>query len=59
MSTQEYEQISKKAEQELNTHQAKTGEARREGLDPGAGVNSYVEKTFPGAEVKYGEGLTA
>lgn len=54
-----YEQISKNAEADLNSYQAKTGNARAEGLDD-AGVNSYAEKKFAneGANVEYGENLS-
>lgn len=52
-----YEQISKAAEADLNTYQSKTGNARPQGLDD-AGVNSYAEKKFDGAEVTYGDDLS-
>ena len=52
-----YEQISKQAEADLNTYQAKTGNARPQGLDD-AGVNSYAEKKFENASVQYGDELS-
>lgn len=44
--------IAAKAEQDLNTYQAKTGAARGRDIDE-AGVDTRVEKHFPGAEVTY------
>ena len=52
-----YEQIAKQAEADLNTYQSKTGNARPQGLDD-AGVNSFAEKKFEGAEVSYGDELS-
>jgi hypothetical protein len=52
-----YEQIAKEAELDLNTYQAKTGNARPEGLDD-AGVNSYAEKKFETGNVEYGDELS-
>ena len=53
-----YEQIAKQAEADLNTYQAKTGNARRmEGLDD-AGVNSAAENKFENASVQYGDELS-
>ncbi|EFY92146.1 hypothetical protein MAC_01747 [Metarhizium acridum CQMa 102] len=53
----DYESISKQAEADLNTYQSKTGNARPQGLDE-AGVNSFAEKKFDSAEVKYGDELS-
>ena len=52
-----YEEISKRAEADLNTDQAKTGANRHEGLAE-AGVDSYAEKKFPGAEILTGDELS-
>ncbi|KAL9473320.1 hypothetical protein ACSS6W_007700 [Trichoderma asperelloides] len=52
-----YEEISRRAEADLNTYQSKTGNARPQGLDD-AGVNSYAEKKFDSAEVTYGDDLS-
>lgn len=52
-----YEEISRRAEADLNTYQAKTGNARRQ-ADDDAGVNSYVEKKFDSANVSYGDDLS-
>lgn len=49
------EQIAQKAEQDANSHRAKTGHAA--GLDD-AGVDSTVENKFPGAQVRYGDDLS-
>lgn len=51
-----YEQIAKDAEADLNTYQAKTGSGRGE-TNYGAGVGSYAENKFEGAEVTSGEDL--
>ncbi|KAL1862966.1 hypothetical protein VTK73DRAFT_6577 [Phialemonium thermophilum] len=51
-SKNELESIAYQAEQDLNTYQAKTGNAR--GNDIGeAGVDTRTEKKFPGSEVRY------
>lgn len=47
-----YEEISRRAEADLNTYQSKTGNARPQGLDD-AGVNSYAEKKFGSAKITY------
>ncbi|KAM5360645.1 hypothetical protein ACJZ2D_013605 [Fusarium nematophilum] len=52
-----YEQIAKQAEQDLNTYQAKTGNARPQGADT-AGVNPIVENKFEGAQVEFGDELS-
>ncbi|KAI9155472.1 Protein BTN1 [Paramyrothecium foliicola] len=52
-----FEQIAKQAEADLNTYQAKTGNARAQGLDD-AGVNSFAEKKFENASVEYGDELS-
>ncbi|KAL7908303.1 hypothetical protein GGI35DRAFT_481005 [Trichoderma velutinum] len=52
-----YEEISNRAEADLNTYQSKTGAARPQ-ADDDAGVNSYVEKKFDGAKVAYGDELS-
>ncbi|KAM0255335.1 hypothetical protein ACHAQJ_005852 [Trichoderma viride] len=52
-----YEEISRRAEADLNTYQSKTGAARPQGLDD-AGVNSYAEKKFDSATVTYGDDLS-
>lgn len=51
-----YEQIAKDAEADLNTYQAKTGNARGES-NYDAGVGLYAENKFEGAEVTSGEDL--
>jgi len=51
-SNDELRDIANQAERDLNTYQAKTGNAR--GRDIGeAGVDTRVEKDFPGAQVSY------
>jgi hypothetical protein len=52
-----YEQIAKNAEADLNSYQAKTGNARSQGLDD-AGVNSMADKKFENAGVQYGDELS-
>lgn len=52
-----FEEISKQAEADLNTYQAKTGEARRFGVDD-AGANTYQAEKFPGAEVQQDDDLS-
>ncbi|KAL6862227.1 hypothetical protein J3F83DRAFT_745455 [Trichoderma novae-zelandiae] len=52
-----YEEISRRAEADLNTYQAKTGAARPSTLDD-AGVDSNVEKKFDSANVTYGDDLS-
>lgn len=49
---EELNSIASQAERELNTYQAKTGVARGTDIDE-AGVDTRVEKKFPGAEVRY------
>lgn len=51
-SSEELQKIIHQAEADLNTYQAKTGEAREQYDDP-AGVRSLNENKFPGANVKY------
>jgi hypothetical protein len=51
-SNDELRDIAHQAERDLNTYQAKTGNAR--GNDIGeAGVDTRAEKHFPGAQVSY------
>ncbi|KIL85048.1 hypothetical protein FAVG1_11476 [Fusarium avenaceum] len=52
-----YEQIAKEAEQDLNTYQAKTGNARPQDVG-GAGFNAYAENKFEGAHVEFGDELS-
>lgn len=56
-STEELNRIAHQAEADLNTYQAKTGEARNQ-ADDVAGVRSNVENKFPGADVRYGDDLS-
>ncbi|KAM0352366.1 hypothetical protein ACHAPU_002031 [Fusarium lateritium] len=51
-----YEQIAADAEKDLNTYQAKTGNARPDTVDSG-GVNAYAENKFEGAHVEVGDEL--
>ena len=53
----DFQEISRQAEQDLNTYQAKTGEARRFGVDD-AGANTYQAEKFPGAEVTQDDDLS-
>ncbi|KAK7415717.1 hypothetical protein QQX98_005630 [Neonectria punicea] len=53
----DFEQIAKQAETDLNTYQAKTGNARPQGLDD-AGVNATAERKFDDANVEYGDELS-
>lgn len=50
-----YEEISKQAEADLNTYQAKAGTGRH---TDDAGVNSLAENKFEGAEVLTGDDLS-
>ncbi|KAF4343715.1 hypothetical protein FBEOM_2302 [Fusarium beomiforme] len=52
-----YEQIAKEAEGDLNTYQAKTGNARPQDADS-AGVNALAENKFEGAHVEFGDELS-
>ncbi|KAF4470538.1 hypothetical protein FALBO_2538 [Fusarium albosuccineum] len=52
-----YEQIAKQAKKDLNTYQAKTGNARPQDAE-GAGVNPLVENKFEGAQVEFGDELS-
>lgn len=52
-----FEEISKQAEADLNTYQAKTGEARAFGVDD-AGANTLQAEKFPGAEVQHDDDLS-
>ncbi|KAF4977915.1 hypothetical protein FZEAL_5620 [Fusarium zealandicum] len=54
-----YEQIAKQAEQDLNTYQAKTGNARPQDAE-NAGVNPHAENKFAdsGAQVEFGEDIS-
>lgn len=45
-------ELAERAEEEVNTYQAKTGRARGNDLGE-AGVDTRVEKKFPGAQVAY------
>lgn len=53
----DFEQIARQAETDLNSYQAKTGNARPQGLDD-AGVNSTAERKFDDATVEYGDELS-
>lgn len=55
-SNDELNRIAMEAEADLNSYQAKQG-LNNSSLDD-AGVDSGVEKKFPGAEVKYGTDLS-
>lgn len=59
-SNDELRNIAAEAEQDLNTYQAKTGNARGPGGDLGevSGVDSRTTKHFPGSELRYGDDLT-
>lgn len=52
-------QIANRAEKDLNTYQAKTGEARKQ-ADNDSGTNAMAEKEFAkyGAELKDGDELS-
>ncbi|EWG40926.1 hypothetical protein FVEG_03148 [Fusarium verticillioides 7600] len=52
-----YEQIAKEAEMDLNTYQAKTGNARPQDIE-GAGVNPHAENKFESAQVEFGDELS-
>lgn len=52
-----YEEISRQAEADLNTYQAKTG-AARPSANNDAGVDTNVEKKFESANVAYGDDLS-
>ncbi|KAH0489883.1 hypothetical protein TgHK011_001375 [Trichoderma gracile] len=52
-----YEEISRQAEADLNTYQAKTGAARPSSNND-AGVDTNVEKKFESANVAYGDDLS-
>ncbi|KAF4493784.1 hypothetical protein FAGAP_10081 [Fusarium agapanthi] len=52
-----YEQIAKEAEMDLNTYQAKTGNARPQDVE-GAGVNPHAENKFESAQVEFGDELS-
>lgn len=52
-----YEQIAKDAERDLNTYQAKTGNARHQ-ADDEAGVNSFAASKFENAQVTTGDELS-
>lgn len=56
MNDSDYTKIAEQAEADLNTYQAKTGEARPQGLAD-AGVNTESERKFPSSEVSYGDDL--
>lgn len=51
-SNDELRNIAEQAERDVNTYQAKTGRARGRDIDE-AGVDTRVEKQFPGAQVSY------
>lgn len=55
-SNDELNAIAKQAEVDLNSHQAKHG-LNNSSINE-AGVDSGVEKKFPGAEVKYDQELS-
>lgn len=52
-----YEQISKQAEADLNTYQAKTGSSRPQ-ADDDAGINSVATKKFQVGDVTTGDELS-
>jgi len=53
-SSEELQNIAAQAEQDLNSYSAKTGSSRSQGVTTvESGVNSEVEKKFPGATVAY------
>ena len=54
-STDELRDIAYQAEKDINTYQSKTGRARGRDIDE-SGVDTRVEKKFPGARVDYGDG---
>lgn len=56
-SNDELLKIAEKAEQDLNTYQAKTGRARGHDLEEVSGVDSRAPKYFPGADLRYGDDL--
>ncbi|KAF3356159.1 hypothetical protein VdG1_06487 [Verticillium dahliae VDG1] len=56
-SDEQLNRIAADAEADLNSYQAKTGEAREQ-ADDAAGVRSIPENKFPGADVKYGDDLS-
>ncbi|OIW33366.1 hypothetical protein CONLIGDRAFT_628252 [Coniochaeta ligniaria NRRL 30616] len=56
-SNDELRDIANQAEKDVNTYQAKTGAARGRDIDE-AGVDTRVEKKFPGATVAYDPHLT-
>lgn len=49
--------LAQQAERELNTYQAKTGNARGRDIDE-AGVDTRTEKKFPGSQVNYNPDLS-
>lgn len=51
-------EIAHQAEADANTYQAKTGAARKTGLDNNADVGSSAEQKFPDASILYNEDLT-
>lgn len=51
-TSEQLRDIANQAERDLNTYQSKQGLNNYSGSDD-AGVDSGVEKNFPGAEVKY------
>jgi hypothetical protein len=52
-----YEQIAKEAEMDLNTYQAKTGNARPQDVE-NTGVNPHAENKFESAQVEFGDELS-
>lgn len=55
-TNEELNRIAQQAEADLNSYQAKQGLNNSSVND--AGVDSGVERKFPGAEVKYGDELS-
>ncbi|KAL0569222.1 hypothetical protein V5O48_012748 [Marasmius crinis-equi] len=56
-SAERNEEIARQAEADLNSYQAKTGTGQK-GATDAPGVDSHVEKKFPGAQVTTGDGLS-
>ncbi|KAH7041002.1 uncharacterized protein B0I36DRAFT_344649 [Microdochium trichocladiopsis] len=55
-TSEEFRNIAEQAERDLNTYQAKTGAGKQSSNDD-AGVDTSVERKFPGAKVEYGDDL--
>ncbi|KAL8364762.1 hypothetical protein RB595_003844 [Gaeumannomyces hyphopodioides] len=57
-SKEQLDSITRQAESDLNTYEAKVGHDFRGQAGFDAGVDTRAEKKFPSAEVRYGEDLT-